>query len=112
MTQPEGPEMSTVEARTAAERQVKELHELLMGGVKDGKRVGSIIDALHRLDTHLAVIALNSELVLEKHRDYVNEVARVHQENIMLKQKFAELRVDVARLQSALGDASGSKNSG
>lgn len=79
---------------------VSEVHELLMGGFKDGKRVGSIIDALHETNNRLGVLSVNSELMLEKHREYVNEVSRVHHENIQLKIAVRELEARLDRVDS------------
>lgn len=56
--------------------------------------------AFHDLNKHLTVIKANSELVLERHAGYANEVARVHQENVSIRFDVEDHETRIGRLES------------
>lgn len=88
------------------------LYEVMMGVVMpNGHRSGGIVDAIEDIRSYVATVAANSELILEKHREYVNEVARVHQENVALKFDVRDLQTRLDKFDSQHPGPNGSTHS-
>lgn len=92
---------STDEVIAEIALKVDAIYDLLMGAVEpNGSRSGGIVEAIQEINASLSLLAANSDLVVKKHREYVNEVARVHQENVVLKLDVRALQTRLDKLDS------------
>jgi hypothetical protein len=94
----------------AVKEDVEELHDLLLGiphpKVKSlsskGGRIGGIGQVFHDWNQFLTVIMANSETMLANHSTYVNEVSRVHQENVAIAERLSVVERENRRLEREL----------
>lgn len=79
--------LSAIEERLG---KLDELHAILTGAASDpdGKSRPAVLDAILEMNKRLAIIQGNSEIIVAKHKEYVDEVARVHHENVLLRRDF------------------------
>jgi hypothetical protein len=80
------------------------LHDLLIGVTVDPKtgKKATIFEALHTMSGTLDEIKKNQEKVLANHREYVDEVHRVHNDNVRFRVKLKEHDARLDKIESSL----------
>jgi len=84
-----------------------ELHALLTSVQvdTDSDRKVTVLDVLLEMNAKLVAVKANSEVTLERLKQYVNEVIRVHDDNKRIELELAEHSLKLAKIESKLPPA-------